>query len=40
MKLLYLAIMRISGKWVMPVLGWNTTLAQLAIIFGDRLNQK
>ncbi|NTV45430.1 MAG: IS256 family transposase [Chlorobiales bacterium] len=40
LKLLYLAIMRISGKWVMPVSGWNTTLAQLTILFGDRLNQK
>jgi putative transposase len=37
MKLLFLAQDDISAKWNKPVHNWNQTLAQLSIIFGDRL---
>jgi transposase-like protein len=37
LKLIYLATMRISEKWTMPLAGWATTAAQLKIIFGDRM---
>lgn len=37
MKLLFLAQDNISSKWNRPVHNWNQTLAQLSIIFGNRL---
>lgn len=37
MKLLYLVQEDITGKWNRPLHNWNLTLAQLSIIFGDRL---
>ncbi len=37
MKLLFLAQENITSKWNKPVHNWNQTLAQLSIIFGDRL---
>lgn len=37
MKLLFLVQENISAKWNKPVHNWNQTLAQLSIIFGDRL---
>jgi putative transposase len=37
MKLLFLAQQNICSKWNRPVHNWNQTLAQLSIIFGDRL---
>lgn len=37
MKLLFLAQDHITSKWNKPVFNWNKTLAQLMIIFGDRL---
>jgi putative transposase len=37
MKLLFLAQEDITSKWNKPVHNWNQTLAQLSIIFGDRL---
>jgi transposase-like protein len=37
MKLLYLAQENITAKWNRPLHNWNQTLAQLSIIFGDRL---
>ncbi|WP_276482675.1 IS256 family transposase [Paraflavitalea pollutisoli] len=37
MKLLFLVQENISVKWNKPVHNWNQTLAQLSIIFGDRL---
>jgi transposase-like protein len=37
MKLLYLAQENITAKWDKPMRNWNQTLAQLSIIFGDRL---
>jgi transposase-like protein len=40
MKLLFLAQENISSKWNRPVHNWNQTLAQLSIIFGDRLKLK
>jgi transposase-like protein len=36
-KLLYLAQENITAKWNRPLHKWNQTLAQLSIIFGDRL---
>jgi transposase-like protein len=40
MKLLFLAQENISSKWNRPVHNWNQTLAQLSIIFSDRLKLK
>jgi putative transposase len=40
MKLLFLVQQNICAKWNRPVHNWNQTLAQLSIIFGDRLNLK
>ena len=37
MKLLFLVQENIVAKWNKPVHNWNQTLAQLSIIFGDRL---
>lgn len=37
MKLLFLAQENITAKWNRPLYNWNQTLAQLSIIFGDRL---
>jgi len=37
MKLLFLVQETIVAKWSKPVHNWNQTLAQLSIIFGDRL---
>lgn len=37
MKLLFLAQENICSKWNRPVHNWNQTLAQLSIIFGERL---
>lgn len=37
MKLLYLIQDDITEKWNRPLHNWNLTLAQLSIIFGDRL---
>ncbi len=37
MKLLFLAQENITSKWNRPLHNWNQTLAQLSIIFGDRL---
>jgi transposase-like protein len=40
MKLLFLAQQNICAKWSRPVHNWNQTLAQLSIIFGDRIKLK
>lgn len=40
MKLLFLAQENICSKWNRPLHNWNQTLAQLSIIFGDRLKLK
>ena len=37
MKLLFLIQENITAKWNKPVHNWNQTLAQLSIIFGERL---
>jgi transposase-like protein len=37
MKLLFLAQENITSKWNRPLHNWNQTLAQLSIIFGERL---
>lgn len=37
MKLLFLVQENITAKWNKPVHNWNQTLAQLSIIFGERL---
>lgn len=37
MKLLFLAQDDISSKWNRPLHNWNQTLAQLSIVFGERL---
>lgn len=40
MKLLFLAQENICSKWNRPVHNWNQTLAQLSIIFAERLKLK
>jgi transposase-like protein len=40
MKLLFLAQQNICAKWSRPVHNWNQTLAQLSIIFEDRIKLK
>jgi transposase-like protein len=40
MKLLFLVQQNICAKWIRPVHNWNQTLAQLTIIFGNRLKLK
>jgi transposase-like protein len=37
LKLLFLAQEHITAKWNKPVFNWNQTLAQLMIIFNNRL---
>lgn len=37
MKLLYLVQKNITKKWDKPIMSWNQTLAQLEIIFEDRI---
>ena len=37
MKLLFLAQQNITAKWNKPIHNWNQTLAQLSIIFPDRI---
>jgi len=37
MKLLFLVQENITARWNKPVHNWNQTLAQLSIIFGERL---
>ena len=37
LKLLYAGIMRVTDRWTHPVQNWNLTLSQMAIHFGDRL---
>lgn len=36
-KLLYLAIERITAKWTSPLQNWSLTFSQLSIYFGDRI---
>lgn len=36
-KILYLAINRISKKWTMPIRNWKAALNQFVILFGDRV---
>ena len=36
-KILYLAINRVSKKWTMPIRNWKAALNQFVIIFGDRV---
>ena len=39
MKLLYLALNKISKKWTMPIRDWGAAINQFAIIYGDRMPQ-
>jgi putative transposase len=39
MKLLYLALAKISKKWTMPIRDWGAAINQFAIIYGDRMPQ-
>jgi transposase-like protein len=39
-KLLFLAQDDIRSKWNRPPHNWNQTLAQLSILFGDRIRPK
>lgn len=39
MKLLYLALNKISKKWTMPIKDWGAAINQFAIIYGDRVPQ-
>jgi len=37
MKILYLALHRISRKWTMPIRDWKQAMSQFMILFGDRV---
>ena len=37
LKILYLAINRVSKKWTMPLRSWKAALNQFVILFGDRV---
>ena len=37
LKILYLAINRVSKKWTMPIRNWKAALNQFFILFGDRV---
>ncbi|SDW99924.1 Transposase, Mutator family [Alicyclobacillus hesperidum] len=37
LKMLYLATMEVTKKWIMRVANWGTILGQLMIYFGDRV---
>jgi transposase-like protein len=37
LKILYLAINRVSRKWTMPIRNWKAALNQFVILFGDRV---
>lgn len=37
LKILYLAINRVSKKWTMPLRNWKAALNQFVILFGDRV---
>jgi putative transposase len=37
LKLVYLAVLKISEKWTMPLHNWNLTISQLYIMFEDRI---
>ena len=37
LKVLYLALQRISKKWTMPISNWKSALNQFAIMFEERL---
>jgi putative transposase len=39
MKLLYLALNKISKKWTMPIRDWGSAMNQFSIIYGDRMPQ-
>jgi transposase-like protein len=35
MKLIFMGLKNISGKWTMPIRDWGTALNQFAIIYGE-----
>lgn len=37
LKIIYLASLRVMENWKRPVAGWNSTVHQLAILFGKRI---
>lgn len=37
LKLLYLAIKKVSKKWTMPIREWGLAINQLAVLFGNRV---
>jgi transposase-like protein len=37
LKILYLAINRVSKRWTMPIRNWKAALNQFVILFGDRV---
>jgi len=37
LKQLYLVIMQVTGKWTMPIKDWGSILAQLMVLYGDRV---
>jgi len=38
LKQLYLVTLRVTEKWTMPIKIWGSTLVQLIVYFGDRVN--
>ena len=37
LKQLYLVIMQVTEKWTMPIKDWGSILAQLMVLYGDRV---
>lgn len=37
LKILYLAMKKVSKKWTMPIREWGETINQLAVLFGNRV---
>ena len=37
LKQLYLVIMQVTEKWTMPIKDWGSILAQLMVVYGERV---
>ena len=37
LKQLYLVVMQVTEKWTMPIKAWGSILAQLMVVYGDRV---
>ena len=37
LKQLYLVVMQVTEKWTMPIKDWESILAQLMVVYGERV---